>query len=306
MGTTASTEHGPASHGLVVEPEDSIRFDLTPGAAPQVSVTLKNTCNNHNIAYKLKTSFADRYLIRPNHGVLVPRARTRVVIVLQPSHCEDLLSWTDADLKEVADKLCIRWVRTKMTAPETLVEEEFRSMWKLVEKEHIHTIKLRCAFTHDENMASNRIVNFVLQPETPAEATLVISNPNPTQYMAFKVKTTQPMRYRVRPNQGIIRPGHTTSVLLVVEDKDHEDLVYMEESSRLMINDKFMIQSTPVNDTVYVQVTSKGPLDGNDVLDTFWLTVEKRAIRNQKVTGRFLQDKDVETTTFVQLPSTAP
>jgi len=67
------------------------------------------------------------------------------------------------------------------------------------------------------------------------------------EHLAFKVKTTQPRRYLVRPNQGIIAPGGSEliSVLLVEKDKQ----VLLQSYDRLgqaaldHSKDKFLIQS---------------------------------------------------------------
>ena len=144
-------------------------------------------------------------MVKPTHGVLPPQSKLLVTVVLQPAECDDLLSLTADVLAEIPDKFQLQWLRTKLTAPATLVEDDFRALWSTVEKKHIHGHKLPCRFTID-NGAPEPVVEFGLAPGTSPEATLVVTNPSTSTSMAFKVKTTRPTRYRVRPNQGVLRP----------------------------------------------------------------------------------------------------
>jgi hypothetical protein len=67
-----------------------------------------------------------------------------------------------------------------------------------------------------------------------------------------KVKTTQPRRYLVRPNQGIVAPGSTETVSILLVDKDRE--VLWSTFDRLgqpaldHSKDKFLVQSCEVSD----------------------------------------------------------
>lgn len=67
--------------------------------------------------------------------------------------------------------------------------------------------------------------------------TLSISNPN-TQPVAFKVKTTAPKLYCVRPNSGRVEPGETVEVQVVLQAMKEEPPLGAK------CKDKFMIQST--------------------------------------------------------------
>lgn len=70
------------------------------------------------------------------------------------------------------------------------------------------------------------------------KATLEISNTQQTQNAAYKIKTTAPRLFVVKPIQGIIAPGRTIAVdiqLQVVQMKSIGDV----------IKHKFMVQATP-------------------------------------------------------------
>ncbi|EJD50626.1 VAMP-associated protein [Auricularia subglabra TFB-10046 SS5] len=70
--------------------------------------------------------------------------------------------------------------------------------------------------------------------------TLSISNPNP-QPVAFKVKTTAPKLYCVRPNSGRIEPNEMVDVLVM--------LLPMKEDppASTKCKDKFLVQSITIN-----------------------------------------------------------
>lgn len=71
-------------------------------------------------------------------------------------------------------------------------------------------------------------------------------------HIAFKVKTTQPRRYLVRPNQGIVAPGKTESVTILLVEKDKQVLLQsfdrLGQSALDHSKDKFLVQSCMVED----------------------------------------------------------
>ncbi|CAM9350431.1 unnamed protein product [Discosporangium mesarthrocarpum] len=77
------------------------------------------------------------------------------------------------------------------------------------------------------------------------QCTLRLTNPG-IHPSAFKVKTTKPKRYLVRPNQGTVAPGATTvvSILLLAQEKRLLMEEYRETGSTDESN-KFMVQSVP-------------------------------------------------------------
>ncbi|KAL7479858.1 hypothetical protein ACHAW6_005577 [Cyclotella cf. meneghiniana] len=70
--------------------------------------------------------------------------------------------------------------------------------------------------------------------------------------LAFKVKTTQPRRYLVRPNQGIVSPNSSETISILLVDKDRQVLwsTYerLGQSALDHSKDKFLVQSCVVSD----------------------------------------------------------
>lgn len=102
---------------------------------------------------------------------------------------------------------------------------------------------------------------------------LQVSNPN-NQPVAFKVKTTAPKQYCVRPNSGRIEPGEKIEVQVLLQPMKEEP------PSSAKCRDKFLVQSTII--TPERETTS---------LNDIWGVVEKEdkgAIHEQKIRCAFL------------------
>jgi hypothetical protein len=91
------------------------------------------------------------------------------------------------------------------------------------------------------------------EKEVPSRCIMTLSHPNNSNvHLAYKVKTTQPRRYLVRPNQGIVAPGETATVNILLVDKDKQMLLQsydrLGQSALDHSKDKFLVQSCVVND----------------------------------------------------------
>jgi len=122
------------------------------------------------------------------------------------------------------------------------------------------------------------------------------------EYVAFKVKTTQPRRYLVRPNQGLIAPGthETISILLVEKDKQ----VLLQNYDRLgqsgldNSKDKFLVQSCTV-DSSFAAKKSGTQTELYDALTSMWNSVSSGGsaapLHNKKLHGRHVVDPSPST-----------
>lgn len=86
---------------------------------------------------------------------------------------------------------------------------------------------------------------------TPRCAMTLTHTNRTDEYLAFKVKTTQPRRYLVRPNQGLVAPGKTESVSIILVEKDKQLLLQsferLGQSALDHSKDKFLVQSCAVS-----------------------------------------------------------
>lgn len=86
------------------------------------------------------------------------------------------------------------------------------------------------------------------------------------------MKTTQPRRYLVRPNQGLIEPGGAQTVQILLVEKDKNTLLQSYErlgqSALDHSKDKFLVQSVAILDA-----TQLASLKDYDQLTSLWATV---------------------------------
>lgn len=112
---------------------------------------------------------------------------------------------------------------------------------------------------------------------------LEIKNPSEDR-VCFKVKTTAPRRYCVRPNSGIVEPGKNVKIAIMLQP--------IEEDSQTERNKhKFMVQSTIIRDDKSV--------------DTVWQSAAPEDIMDSKLRCIFLSSKPSQTTA-ASAPSTPP
>ncbi|KAH6696980.1 MSP domain-containing protein [Plectosphaerella plurivora] len=96
--------------------------------------------------------------------------------------------------------------------------------------------------------------------------TLKIKNPNSTP-LAFKVKTTAPKQYCVRPNSGRVEPGQDVEVTVLLQ------AMKQEPAPGTKCRDKFLVQSAPITgDKEFVSIANI--LDSTDKS-----TIQERKIR---------------------------
>lgn len=118
-----------------------------------------------------------------------------------------------------------------------------------------------------------------------------LSNPTESNHYAFKVKTTQPRRYLVRPNQGVIGPGSSDSITIILVEKDKNLLLQSYESlgqSALdQSKDKFLVQTCEISADKASQISST---DRNtDMLSSFWSETANN-VKNKKLHVKHVVD----------------
>ncbi|KAI1778301.1 VAMP-associated protein [Hypoxylon cercidicola] len=92
-----------------------------------------------------------------------------------------------------------------------------------------------------------------------------------TQPVAFKVKTTAPKQYCVRPNSGRVEPGKEVEVSVILQ------AMKQEPPPDTKCRDKFLVQSVPIS----------GEMEFAN-LASIWDSIEKSAIQEKKIRVVFL------------------
>lgn len=132
-------------------------------------------------------------------------------------------------------------------------------------------------------------LTFHLQPSASPQAVLTIRNISEARKIAFKVKTTRPMRYLVRPNQGMLGPNMSASIMVILQQKDCDELLRLDPAERSLSNDKFLVQSSYVDDSFYELVKTKSTKEMADELTNMWAKADKKSLANKKLRCRFVE-----------------
>lgn len=119
-----------------------------------------------------------------------------------------------------------------------------------------------------------------------------------TYYRTIQVKTTQPRRYLVRPNQGLIGPGGSETVQIILVEKDKASLLQsyqrLGQSALDHSKDKFLVQSCTVS-TDFSNDFVPGD-SGYDALSTLWTEAtasgSATAVANKKLHVRHSVEHD--------------
>ncbi|VVB06778.1 unnamed protein product [Arabis nemorensis] len=74
-----------------------------------------------------------------------------------------------------------------------------------------------------------------------SSCSMQLTNKTTTKYVAFKVKTTNPRKYCVRPNTGVVLPGDSCNVTVTMQ-------AIKEAPMDMQCKDKFLVQTVVVSD----------------------------------------------------------
>ncbi|KAI8802459.1 PapD-like protein [Cladochytrium replicatum] len=138
--------------------------------------------------------------------------------------------------------------------------------------------------------SSSNASYFALQPDrdlefrrpfnTVVKQSLSVTNLHSTP-IAFKVKTTAPKQYCVRPNSGRVRPGQSVEVHVLLQ------AMREDPPPDFRCKDKFLVQCIPINNDVMGML----PDDAAPYLQDLWTTAENVKKSNPDPASRSLAEK---------------
>jgi hypothetical protein len=119
------------------------------------------------------------------------------------------------------------------------------------------------------DLLSIQPIELKFQVELKKQSSCAMQLTNKTdKYVAFKVKTTNPKKYSVRPNAGVVVPGDTCNVIVTMQAQK-------EALPDLQCKDKFLLQSVVVPDGVTTKdvTTEMFNKEGGKIVEEFKLRV---------------------------------
>lgn len=132
------------------------------------------------------------------------------------------------------------------------------------------------------------IISLGLSRDTAPKITLRITNISDTT-IAFKVKTTQPTWYFVRPNQHVIEPKKTeeVTIVLIIEHCNRFLNMTDEERAESLEKHRFLVQSKTISDQLYNKILNLPPNGRADEFQKVWESSSKTDKKNQKLKVEF-------------------
>lgn len=132
------------------------------------------------------------------------------------------------------------------------------------------------------------VLTFTITLQTPSQTSINIFNTTENEYLTFKVKTTRPMRYLVRPNQGLIGPKGSATIIVILQQKDCAELMQLDMDEQLRLQDKFLVQAALVDSEFASSVANKTPKEVTDALTAKWATLNRNDIFSKKLKCQFI------------------
>lgn len=121
-----------------------------------------------------------------------------------------------------------------------------------------------------------------------AETKLQITNTGLSPCI-FKVKTTTPDRYLVKPNHGLIRQAAVTEISIVVVQSKKKDIMALAKAKGMMkCTDKFLVQSSVVDASVVGELEGKTSTELAEAITRLFGKREKRMLNAKKLLVDFM------------------
>ncbi|XP_072962747.1 vesicle-associated protein 2-1 isoform X2 [Typha angustifolia] len=110
-------------------------------------------------------------------------------------------------------------------------------------------------------------LTFEIELEKASYCNLKVVN-NTEHHVAFKVKTTSPRKYFVRPNTGVVQPWDSSTVIVTLQAQK-------EYPPDMQCKDKFLLQSTKVPPSIDIDEVPSDAFnkDGDKVIEELKLRV---------------------------------
>ncbi|XP_058766237.1 vesicle-associated protein 1-4-like [Vicia villosa] len=244
------------SFDLQIHPEElQFPFELNK----QVSCYLQLSNNSENcVAFKVKTTNPENYCVKPIYGVVLPMSTFNVKVLMQAQkeappnmQCLDKFLFQSIVAKHKTyhskNGTTTKHITSKMFDKESgyeVKECQLRAVYvnpprpRSPIQERFYT-DLKASIEHDEQSNTSFEVHpqelqFPFELRKQISCSLQLSNKS-DNYVAFKVKTTNPKMYCVKPNHDVVLPRSTCDVKVTMQAQE-------ETPPNMQCKDKFLIQ----------------------------------------------------------------
>ncbi|KAI3843327.1 hypothetical protein MKX03_030428 [Papaver bracteatum] len=226
---------------LDIQPTE-LRFLFELKKQNSCSLRLSNTTDEY-VAFKFKTTNPKKYCVRPNIGMVLPGTTCEVSITMQAQ------GEAPPDM-QCKDKFLVQSV---VTAPTTAGDDITPEMFNTESGKVVEEFKLRVIYVPSSPLPvvpqqANLLkiqqgyvldiqpteLKFPFELKKKCSCSMKLTNQTDAP-VAFKVKTTNPKEYCVRPNVGMVFPGTTCDVTVTMQARS-------EAPQDMQCKDKFLVQ----------------------------------------------------------------
>lgn len=140
-------------------------------------------------------------------------------------------------------------------------------------------------------------ITFSLVRNTSPKTVLKVTNVSNGK-VAFKIKTTQPSWYYVRPNQQILdvdQSEEVTIVLVDVECNRYLDQLAVDQADKQLEKHRFLVQSKSIDDSTFDKISALSHNNRTDEYNRIWDS-GKDDRKNQKLKVEFIIPESSGTT----------
>lgn len=164
---------------LSLEPKHELHFKGPYSDVVTSYLKLSNP-SDRRVCFKVKTTAPKRYCVRPNNGIIEPKAAASIAVMLQPFDVEQ------------SDKSKHKFMVQTMYAPEGDFNQE--TLWKEAAADAIMDSKLKCVFDVPLGQASSVSMTESNDPSTLSSHTA--SSPRESSFLNTAGDETQVKRYQ--------------------------------------------------------------------------------------------------------------
>lgn len=157
------------------------------------------------------------------------------------------------------------------------------------------------------SLSPSDLLTFPLVRDTAPRTTLRITNVSDARVI-FKVKTTQPTWYYVRPNQHVLDIGKTEEITIILVEAECNRFLdqFGTPNEEKLDKHRFLVQSTIISDDVFDKIASLSHQGRHEEYQRIWDSATKEEKKNQKLRVEFLHPQDNADLDANEAPASIP
>lgn len=136
----------------------------------------------------------------------------------------------------------------------------------------------------------NELLTFQLIRGTAPKTTLRVTNVSTDKKVVFKLKTTQPSWYYVRPNQQVLNIGKSEDITIILIENECDRFLdqYGTDQEEKLDKHRFLMQCKVIDDASFDRIDKLPQASRGEEFSKFWDSSAKDDRRNQRLRVEFV------------------